>query len=37
MLILLHLRQRVDLEDLDFALDHKQVAGVAEPQSNLPG
>jgi hypothetical protein len=37
MLIVLHLGQRVDLEDLDFAPDHKQVAGVAEPQPNLPG
>src|SRR5215204_150748 len=31
------LRQRVDLEDLDFALDHGHVAGVAHPQPNGPG
>jgi hypothetical protein len=31
------LRQRVDLEDLDFALDHGHVAGVAQPQPNGPG
>jgi hypothetical protein len=30
------LRQRVDLEDLDFALDHGHVAGVAQPQPNGP-
>jgi hypothetical protein len=28
------LRQRVDLEDLDFAIDHGHVAGVAQPQPN---
>jgi hypothetical protein len=26
------LRQRVDLEELDFAVDHGHVAGVAQPQ-----
>jgi hypothetical protein len=32
------LRQRVDLEDLgDFAIDHGNVAGVAQPQPNGPG
>ena len=28
------LRQRVDLEDLDFAIDHGHVAGVAQSQPN---
>src|SRR5215204_2355943 len=31
------LRQSVDLEDLDFALEHGHVAGVAQPQPNGPG
>jgi hypothetical protein len=31
------LRQRVDLEDLDFAIDHGHVAGVAQPQPNGSG
>ena len=31
------LRQRVDLENLDFALDYGYVAGVAQPQPNGPG
>src|SRR5450759_4508174 len=31
------LRQRVDLEDLDFALDHGHVAGVAQPQPKDSG
>jgi hypothetical protein len=31
------LRQRVDLEDLDFALDLGHAAGVARPQPNGPG
>ena len=30
------LRQRVDLEDLDFAIDHGHVAGVAQRQPNGP-
>jgi hypothetical protein len=30
------LRQRVDLEDLDFAIDHRHVAGMAHPQPNGP-
>jgi len=29
--------QRVDLEDLDFAIDHVHVAGVAQPQPNGSG
>jgi hypothetical protein len=29
--------QRVDLEDLDFAIDHGHVAGVAQPQPNGSG
>ena len=28
---------RVDLEDLDFAIDHGHVAGVAQPQPNGSG
>src|SRR5580700_8965445 len=31
------LRQRVDLENLDFTLDHGHVAGVAQPQPDGPG
>src|SRR3712207_541466 len=31
------LRQRVDLEVLDLAVDHRHVAGVAEPQPDGPG
>jgi hypothetical protein len=31
------LRQRVDLEDLDFAIDHGHVAGVAQSQPNGSG
>src|ERR687889_215373 len=31
------LRQRDDLEDLDFAVDHGHVAGVAQPLPNGPG
>src|SRR5215216_6150520 len=31
------LRQRVDLEDLDFAIDHGHVAGVTQPQPNGSG
>src|SRR5829696_5392751 len=31
------LRQRVDLEDLDLAIDHGYVPGVAQPQPNGSG
>jgi hypothetical protein len=31
------LRQRVDLQDLDFAIDHGQLAGVVQPRPNGPG
>jgi hypothetical protein len=31
------MRQRVVLEDLDFAIDHGHVVGVAQPQPNGPG